>query len=81
MVCTQFGADMEFRAFPDAFSRIWLRKHRSPINVQNWCLGPPFLKVFGALALSLQNLGLEFRMLVLYYSFARVASYPMAPTL
>jgi hypothetical protein len=44
-------------------------------------LGTSFLGAFVAFVLSLRNLGLEFRSLVLYYSFARVASYPMAPTL
>ncbi len=34
-----------------------------------------------ALTLSQQNLGLEFAGLVLYYSFARVASYPITSNL
>jgi hypothetical protein len=36
-------------------------------NLWNYSLAPPFLRPFGALMLSLRNLGLEFGKLVLYY--------------
>ena len=52
-----------------------------PFNFWNYLGGTSFFGAFVAFVLSLRNLGLEFRSLVLYYSFARVASYPMAPTL
>jgi hypothetical protein len=52
-----------------------------PFNFWKYLWGTSFLGAFAAFVLSLRNLGLEFRKLVLYYSFAREASYPMAPTL
>ncbi len=54
---------------------------RGAISFRNTRSFAPFLGFSTALALSLRNLGLEVGGLVLYYSFARVASHPMAPSL
>jgi hypothetical protein len=47
-----------------------------PIDSWNYSPTAPFLGALAALALSQQNLGLEFTMLVLYYSSARCGVLP-----
>ena len=63
------------RAHPATFRARW-RLGAEAENFWNCCLVPPFFRVFQALMLSQQNLGLEFNRRVMYYLSARRGVVP-----